>query len=88
MQGSEKDTEHRHTERHYTEHRAAAPELPPPAPLFDEEREEQRRYRAERERAERRSVVRGLILLAVLVLVGSMVHAGWGRVFVHGWWRP
>ena len=42
----------------------------------------------ERERLESRSVVRGLILLAILVLLASMVRAGLGRVFVHGWWRP
>jgi hypothetical protein len=70
------------------EHRAAAPELPQPTHLFEQQREEFERYREERERIERRSVVRGLILLAMLVLVGSMLHAGLGRVFVHGWWRP
>jgi hypothetical protein len=71
-----------------TERRAALPALPPPELLFAQEREEQQRYRAERERMERRSVVRGLILLAMLALVGSMIHAGWGRVFVPGWWKP
>jgi hypothetical protein len=70
------------------EHRAAAPELPQPTRLYEQQREEFERYRKERERIERRSVVRGLILLAVLVLVGSILHAGLGRVFVHGWWRP
>jgi hypothetical protein len=45
-------------------------------------------YRNEREKIERRSVVRGLMLMAVVVLVGSIAHAGLDRVFLHGWWRP
>jgi hypothetical protein len=49
------------------------------------ERAELRRYRKEREEIERRSMVRGLILLAVLALVGSIAHAGLDRVFVHVW---
>jgi fatty acid desaturase len=52
------------------------------------ERAEFRRYRKERERIERRSMMRALIMLAVLVLAGSIAHAGLDRVFVHGWWRP
>jgi hypothetical protein len=39
------------------------------------------------ERSERRSVVRGLILLAAVTLAWSIAHAGFGRVFVHGWWK-
>jgi hypothetical protein len=46
------------------------------------------RYRREREKTERRSVTRGLILMAIVVLVGSIVRAGLDRAFVHGWWRP
>ncbi len=33
-------------------------------------------------------MVRGLILLAVVLLMGSAARAGLDRVFVHGWWRP
>jgi hypothetical protein len=33
-------------------------------------------------------MVRGLILIALLVLAGSIARAGLERVFVHGWWRP
>jgi hypothetical protein len=51
-------------------------------------REEFRLYRVGRETIERRSMVRGLILLAVLVMVVSMARAGLDRVFIHGWWRP
>jgi len=45
-------------------------------------------YLAGREKIQARSIFRGLILLAVLVLLASMVRAGFGRVFVPGWWRP
>jgi hypothetical protein len=51
-------------------------------------REEFEAYRRERETIERRSVSRALILIAIVALLGSMVHAGLDRVFVHGWWRP
>jgi hypothetical protein len=40
-----------------------------------------------RERLERRSVLRGLILLAVLALLAGIARAGLRRVFVHGWWN-
>jgi hypothetical protein len=43
---------------------------------------------AQREALERRSVVRGLVILAVVVLLASIVHAGFGRVFVGRWWHP
>jgi hypothetical protein len=70
------------------EHRAASPQLPSSSPALERDRQEFQSYRVEREKTERRSVVRGLMLMAVLVLVGSMVRAGLDRVFVHGWWRP
>jgi hypothetical protein len=70
------------------EHRGIAPQLPEPTRGLKREREEFQRYRKEREGIERRSMVRGLIVLAVLALVGSIARAGLDRVFVHGWWRP
>ena len=70
------------------EHRAASPQLPDRSPAFERERREFKRYRSDREKVERRSVVRGLILMAMLVLVGSILRAGLDRTFVHGWWRP
>ena len=70
------------------EQRAASPELPALSPAFERARREFERYRSDREKTERRSVVRGLIMLAVVVLVGSMLRAGMDRVFVHGWWHP
>jgi hypothetical protein len=71
-----------------SEHRAASAQLPVRSPAFERERQAFETYRNEREKTERRSMVRGLILMAVLVLVGSIVRAGLDRVFVHGWWRP
>ncbi len=71
-----------------TEHRAAPPQVPSSSPALQRDRQEFRRYQAEREKLERRSVVRGLLMISVLVLVGSIVRAGLDRVFVHGWWRP
>jgi hypothetical protein len=70
-----------------SEQRAAPPERPPLTPEFLRERAEYERYRRQRETIERRSMVRGLILLAVVVLLGSILRAGLARVFVHGWWR-
>ena len=71
-----------------SEQRAAPPQRPPLTPEFLSERAEHERYRGQRETMERRSMVRGLILLAVLVLLGSIARAGLDRVFVHGWWKP
>lgn len=70
------------------EQRAASPQLPPCTPALRLDRQDLERNRSEQERMERRSVVRGLILLAVIMLVGSVARAGLDRVFVHGWWRP
>jgi hypothetical protein len=71
-----------------TEHRAAPAQLPDRSPAFQRERQTFARYCLDREAIERRSVVRSLLLTAVLVLLGSLAHAGLYRVFVHGWWRP
>ncbi len=71
-----------------SEHRAAAPQIPEATRGLTRQRAEFEIYRAERETIERRSMVRGLILLAVVVLLGSIARAGIDRVFVHGWWRP
>jgi hypothetical protein len=37
--------------------------------------------------AERRRQIRGLLLLAAVVLVFSLLHAGLHTVFTPGWWR-
>lgn len=41
----------------------------------------------ERQHEERRRQARGLILLAVLVLIASLLRFGVHRVFTQGWWR-
>ncbi|QMV19363.1 hypothetical protein GOB94_12230 [Granulicella sp. 5B5] len=70
-----------------TEPRAGAPQAPPATRALERARVEQAAYRAERARLERRSMVRGLVLLALLVLVVSMLRAGVHNVFLPGWWR-
>lgn len=75
-------------DRFDSESRAAAPRTPEPTRGILRQRAEFQVYRAERERIERRSALRGLILLAAVALVGNIARAGLDRVFVHGWWRP
>lgn len=43
--------------------------------------------REQGEVVERRGMVRGMLLLAVVVLLASFWRAGWERVFLPGWWR-
>lgn len=40
-----------------------------------------------REQKERRRQVRGLLLLAALVLLIAVLRAGVHNVFIQGWWR-
>lgn len=40
-----------------------------------------------REMQERRRQVRGLLLLALVVLAAAIVRAGVHNVFTPGWWR-
>ena len=65
--------------------------LPPRPPSLNErdQRQERRRVDARRTRLrrEQRSLLRGLLLLALLVLLVSLARAGFGRLFVPGWWR-
>ena len=58
---------------------------PEPTRALAQARAEMQSYRREREEIERRSIVRGLIVLAMVVLVGSLARAGLERVFVQGW---
>jgi hypothetical protein len=69
------------------EQRAEAVRPPQPTPALEQSRVELREHRSAREALERRSVVRGLVVLAVVALVASIARAGLDRVFVHGWWR-
>ena len=41
----------------------------------------------ERDAAERKRQVRGLLLLAIIVLVISVLRTGIHNVFLPGWWR-
>ena len=72
--------------------RSAGRRAEPPRPPAFTERERRREsarldtLRA-RVRLEQRSLLRGLILLAVVILIASLARAGFGRLFVPGWWR-
>jgi hypothetical protein len=69
------------------EHRAAPPRVPEPTRALLADRAAAMERRREREGIERRSMVRGLLVIAALVLVLSIARAGLDRVFVPGWWR-
>lgn len=63
---------------------------PVPAPLSKRAlraTKEQNAFKQEREILERHSVLRGLILLAVLILLFAVLHGGASRGFPSGWWR-
>lgn len=67
-------------------HRAERPR--PPVLSEREQRRESARIETlkGRVRLEQRSLLRGLILLAVVILIVSLVRAGFGRLFVPRWW--
>jgi len=67
------------------ERRAQPPRPPAPTPAMERVRDAEQIYQQERERDQRRSLLRGLLWL---VLVFSVARAGLHNVFVHGWWRP
>jgi hypothetical protein len=67
--------------------RAQPPRPPQPTPALQQALDEHDEYKASREKLERRSMLRGAIVLAVLVVAFSIARAGLDRVFVHGWWR-
>jgi hypothetical protein len=69
------------------EPRADAVRPPQATPELIEARAKQQVRLRALELSERRSVARGLILLAAVALAWSMARAGLGRVFVHGWWK-
>ena len=68
-------------------HRAEPPR--PPALTERQQRRETERIETleARVRLEQHSLLRGLILLAVVILIASLARAGFGRLFVPGWWR-
>jgi hypothetical protein len=67
-------------------HRAEPPR--PPALTERQQRRESERLEKlnGRLRLEQRSLLRGLILLAVVILIASLARAGFGRLFVPRWW--
>ena len=70
------------------EHHCAEPPRPPALSERDERNERARKETlSARLGREQRSLLRGLILLAVVILILSLVRAGFGRLFVPGWWR-
>jgi hypothetical protein len=68
--------------------RAAKPRIPQPTATQLAEQKEHAVYLRGRTLLESRSMARGLMLLALLVLVAGFLRAGFPRVFPHGWWRP
>ena len=68
-------------------HRAEPPR-PPALSERDERNERARKVTlAVRVAREQQSILRGLILLALVILIVSLSRAGFGRLFVPGWWR-
>ena len=67
---------------------ADPPRIPAATPALEHAEGERRKYIREREGRERRSVLRGLIVLALVVLILSMWRAGADRLFVGRWWWP
>ena len=68
--------------------RPAAPPRPPALTERDQRRETERLGRLKgRVALEQRRLLRGLILLALVILIVSLARAGFGRLFVPAWWR-
>lgn len=67
-------------------YRAEPARAPAPTAEMLAAKAERQIYLRERETVEARGRVRALLLLAVMVLLFSVVRAGWGRVFSPGWW--
>jgi hypothetical protein len=68
--------------------RAEPPRIPAPTRALERAEAERKTYIHKREQIEKRSILRGLVWLAVVVLVFSIARAGLDRVFPNGWWRP
>ena len=67
--------------------RRAEPPRPPALTEREQRRESTRIGRlSARVRLEQRSLLRGLVLLAVVILIASLARAGFGRLFVPKWW--
>lgn len=69
------------------EARAGQPAPPPLSRAATQAEGDRAAYQRMREGQERRSMLRGLILLAILVGLIALLHHGMGRAFPTGWWR-
>ena len=70
------------------QHRAHSPNSPAPTPEVERARAADHLYQQDRERQQRRSLLRGLLWVLLAVMVFSIARAGMDQVFVRGWWRP
>jgi hypothetical protein len=71
----------------FAPHRAQPPRPPEPTPQ-DKRKEAARRQALDaRLGLEQRSLLRGFILLAVIVVLASLVRSDFSRLLVPGWWR-
>jgi hypothetical protein len=67
--------------------RASSPRVPSPTREQQRALDQRRTYLRQREGLEMASILRGLVLLAVVAMVASIFRAGLHRVFVPGWWH-
>jgi hypothetical protein len=67
--------------------RARKPQPPPVTREISRQLAEAREREERRAGEEHRSLLRGMLWAMLLVLAVGVARAGWGRVFVHGWWR-
>lgn len=67
--------------------RAAPPAIPAPTRVDERDLAKQDTYQRVREHIERRRQLRGLLILACIVIVLSIARAGLGRVFPPSWWH-
>jgi hypothetical protein len=70
-----------------TPERAAPPAIPAATQRQQRDLAERDTYHRERENVERRRQLRGLLVLALVVLVLSVARAGLDRVFPASWWH-
>jgi len=67
---------------------AAPPRVPQATPALEKAEIERDECIRSRERLEQRSILRGLILLALVALIFSIWRAGGDRVLLPHWWHP
>jgi hypothetical protein len=67
--------------------RAAPPAIPAATRQQQRDLADRTNYYRERENIERRRQLRGLLVLALLVIVLNIARGGLGRVFPPSWWH-